>query len=345
MPVRDSAPPAHPHAGAATSAYSVLAEGLRKSYGDKHALDGLDLAVPRGTVFGLLGPNGAGKTTAVRALSTLARLDGGRATVGGHDVSRDPRAVRRSIGLTGQHAAVDEIITARQNLEMFGRLFHLGAARARRRAAELLDQFGLTESADKQPQGFSGGMRRRLDLASSMILAPEVLFLDEPTTGLDPRGRSEVWEAVRGLTEQGTTVVLTTHYLDEADKLSDRIAVVDQGRNVTEDTPAGLKRAIGGDRIEVVAAEARELPVLEAAVSRVAAEGADVGTDTAGLRVHAPVTDGVPALTHVARALQDAGVTVADLGLRRPTLDEVFLALTGNRSAPQRANAPREAVR
>ncbi|WP_369201624.1 ATP-binding cassette domain-containing protein [Streptomyces sp. PU-14G] len=355
MPARESAPPPPPRAGTATSPYSVLAEGLRKTYGDKHALDGLDLAVPRGTVFGLLGPNGAGKTTAVRALSTLARLDGGRATVGGHDVSRAPRAVRRKIGLTGQHAAVDEILTARQNLEMFGRLFHLGAARARRRAAELLDQFGLHESADKQPQGFSGGMRRRLDLASSMILAPEVLFLDEPTTGLDPRGRSEVWDAVRGLTEQGTTVVLTTHYLDEADKLSDRIAVIDQGRNVTEDTPAGLKRAIGGDRVEVVAAEARELPVVEAAVAQVATGGAEVGTDTAQLRVHAPVSDGVPALTHVARALQDAGVTVADLGLRRPTLDEVFLTLTGNRparapapaSAPASApaNAPREAVR
>ncbi|MGP3989698.1 ATP-binding cassette domain-containing protein [Streptomyces sp. 3N207] len=314
--------------------YSVVAEGLRKTYGDKHALDGLDLAVPRGTVFGLLGPNGAGKTTAVRALTTLIRLDGGRATVGGYDVSRHPRAVRRRIGLTGQHAAVDQIITARQNLEMFGRLFHLGAARARRRAAELLDQFGLTEAADKQPQDFSGGMRRRLDLASSMILAPEVLFLDEPTTGLDPRGRSEVWDAVRGLTEQGTTVVLTTHYLDEADKLSDRIAVIDRGRNVTEDTPAGLKRAIGGDRIEVVAAEARDLPAVMAAVARVA-EGAEPETDTAELRVHAPVSAGVPALTEVARRLQDEGVVVADIGLRRPTLDEVFLALTGNRTEQQ----------
>ncbi|MGP3979181.1 ATP-binding cassette domain-containing protein [Streptomyces sp. 8N114] len=323
-----------PEPATTDSPYSVVAEGLRKSYGDKHALDGLDLAVPRGTVFGLLGPNGAGKTTAVRALTTLIRLDGGRATVGGYDVSRHPRAVRRRIGLTGQHAAVDQIITARQNLEMFGRLFHLGAARARRRAAELLDQFGLTEAADKQPQDFSGGMRRRLDLASSMILAPEVLFLDEPTTGLDPRGRSEVWDAVRGLTEQGTTVVLTTHYLDEADKLSDRIAVIDRGRNVTEDTPAGLKRAIGGDRIEVVAAEARDLPAVVAAVARVA-EGAEPETDTAELRAHAPVSAGVPALTEVARGLQDEGVVVADIGLRRPTLDEVFLALTGNRTEQQ----------
>ncbi|MBO8186615.1 ATP-binding cassette domain-containing protein [Streptomyces spirodelae] len=323
---------------------SVVAEGLRKTYGDKHALDGLDLAVPRGTVFGLLGPNGAGKTTAVRALTTLVRLDGGRATVGGHDVSRAPRAVRSRIGLTGQHAAVDQILTARQNLEMFGRLFHLGAHRARRRAAELLDQFGLTEAADKQPQGFSGGMRRRLDLASSMILAPEVLFLDEPTTGLDPRGRSEVWDAVRGLAQQGTTVILTTHYLDEADKLSDRIAVIDRGRNVTEDTPAGLKRAIGGDRIEVVAAEARDLPAVAAAVARAAAEGAEPETDAAGLRVHAPVAERVPALTAVARRLQDEGVAVADIGLRRPTLDEVFLALTGSRTESRESTEQQEST-
>ena len=313
--------------------FSVLAEGLRKSYGDKHALDGFDLAVPRGTVYGLLGPNGAGKTTAVRILSTLVRLDGGRATVGGFDVSRDPRQVRRRIGLTGQNAAVDEIITARQNLEMFGRLFHLGGAHARRRAEELLEQFSLTEAADKQPQGFSGGMRRRLDLASSMILAPEVLFLDEPTTGLDPRGRSEVWEAVRGLAREGTTVLLTTHYLDEADKLSDRIALIDQGRTVTDDTPAGLKRAIGGDRVEVVVAEEADLPAAVAAVARVAAEGTEPETDRTALRVHASVTERVAALTEVARTLQDAGVTVEDIGLRRPTLDEVFLTLTGERPA------------
>ncbi|WP_326689620.1 ATP-binding cassette domain-containing protein [Streptomyces sp. NBC_01795] len=315
-----------------SSEHSVLAEELRKTYGDKRALDGFDLAVPRGTVYGLLGPNGAGKTTAVRILASLVRLDSGRATVGGHDVTREPRAVRRRIGLTGQHVAVDEIITARQNLEMFGRLFHLGAARARQRATELLDQFGLTEAADLQPQGFSGGMRRRLDLASSMILAPEVLFLDEPTTGLDPRGRSEVWEAVRGLTAEGTTVVLTTHYLDEADKLSDRIAVIDQGRNVTEDTPAGLKRAIGGDRIEVVVAEARDIPAVSEAVAQVASGGAAPETDSAELRVHAPVAEGVPALTRVARDLQDEGIAVEDIGLRRPTLDEVFLTLTGGRA-------------
>ncbi|OEU86780.1 ABC transporter [Streptomyces abyssalis] len=319
--------------------FSVVAQGLRKNYGDKRALDGLDLAVPRGTVFGLLGPNGAGKTTAVRILCTLSRADGGSAGVGGHDVTSRPREVRRSIGLAGQHPAVDEIMTARQNLEMFGRLFHLGRARARLRAGELLEQFGLSDAAGQQPKNFSGGMRRRLDLASSMILAPEVLFLDEPTTGLDPRGRSEVWQAVRSLTETGTTVLLTTHYLDEADKLADRIAVIDRGRNVTDSspafggetpTPAALKRAIGGDRIEVMAREAADMPDIVKAVARVAAEGSEPETEDATGRIHAsvPAGEGVAALTEVARGLQEAGITVEDIGLRRPTLDEVFLTLT-----------------
>jgi ABC-2 type transport system ATP-binding protein len=322
--------------------FSVLARGLRKNYGGKPALDGFDLAVPRGTVFGLLGPNGAGKTTAVRILCTLIRLDGGSARVGGHDVAREPRKVRRRIGLTGQHPAVDEILTARQNLEMFGRLFHLGSAQARRRAGQLLEQFDLADAAGKQPKDFSGGMRRRLDLASSMILAPEVLFLDEPTTGLDPRGRSEVWRAVRSLTETGTTVLLTTHYLDEADKLADRIAVIDRGRNVTDSspafggetpTPAALKRAIGGDRIEVTAREEREIPDIVKAVARVAADGSEPETDAASRRVHAsvPVGERVSALTEVARSLQDAGIAVEDIGVRRPTLDEVFLTLTRER--------------
>jgi ABC-2 type transport system ATP-binding protein len=319
--------------------FSVVAEGLRKTYGDKHALDGFDLAVPRGTVFGLLGPNGAGKTTAVRILCTLTRLDDGSARVGGHDVATEPREVRRRIGLAGQHPAVDEIMTARQNLEMFGRLFHLGSAQARRRAAQLLEQFGLTEAAGKQPKDFSGGMRRRLDLASSMILAPEVLFLDEPTTGLDPRGRSEVWQAVRSLTETGTTVVLTTHYLDEADKLADRIAVIDRGRNVTDSssafggetpTPAALKRAIGGDRIEVTAGDDADIPDIVRTVARVSSDGSEPEIDAETRCVHAsvPAGEGVAALTEVARCLQEAGLAVEDIGLRRPTLDEVFLTLT-----------------
>ncbi|TDC75196.1 ATP-binding cassette domain-containing protein [Streptomyces hainanensis] len=328
-------------AAAEAGEYSVIAEGLRKQYGDKTAVDGLDLRVRRGTVCGLLGPNGAGKTTSVRMLSTLVRPDGGRAEVGGHDVVRRPDLVRRRIGLTGQHAAVDEILTARQNLRMFGRLFHLGHPAARARAEELLAQFSLLEAADKQVKTFSGGMRRRLDLAASMILAPEVLFLDEPTTGLDPRGRREVWDAVRGLTATGTTVLLTTHYLDEADKLSDWICVIDQGRKITEDTPAGLKRAVGGDRVEVVLADPADLPLTAGAVARVAAGGRPPETDEAELRVHAPVTEGVAALTEVARELQDAGVAVLDIGLRRPTLDEVFLRLTGGaeRETTEKENA------
>ena len=312
-----------------SSEYSVLAEGLRKRYGDKVALDGLDLAVRQGTVLGLLGPNGAGKTTAVRILSTLLRADGGRAEVAGIDVRAEPARVRRRIGLTGQNAAVDEILSARQNLRMFGRLFHLDHAAARRRTEELLAQFSLAEAADKQVRGFSGGMRRRLDLAASMILAPQVLFLDEPTTGLDPRGRSEVWDAVRALAAGGTTVLLTTHYLDEADRLSDRIAVVDQGRNITDDTPAGLKRAVGGDRLEVVVSDPGDLPQTVKTMARVT-RGVGPERDEEALRVHTPVADGVAALTAVARELEERGVAVVDIGLRRPTLDEVFLRLTGD---------------
>ncbi|WP_030375500.1 daunorubicin resistance protein DrrA family ABC transporter ATP-binding protein [Streptomyces rimosus] len=316
-----------------TSDVAVLAEGLAKRYGDKRALDGFDLAVRRGTVQGLLGPNGAGKTTAVRILATLLCLDGGRATVAGHDVAREPHAVRKRIGLTGQYAAVDEILTGRQNLEMFGRLFHLDGRRARARADELLERFGLTDAAGKQVKHYSGGMRRRLDLASSVLLAPEVLFLDEPTTGLDPRSRNEVWETVRNLVAGGTTVLLTTQYLDEADQLADRIAVIDHGRTVAEDTPDGLKQGIGGDRVQVVLRAAAELPRAAGIVARVAADGAAPDTDVAERRVGAPVADGVAALTEVARALQDAGIGVADIGLRRPTLDEVFLRLTGHRTA------------
>ncbi|MEE1938344.1 ATP-binding cassette domain-containing protein [Streptomyces sp. TRM 70361] len=308
--------------------HAVLAEGLTRRYGDKRALDGFGLAVRPGTVHGLLGPNGAGKTTAVRILATLARADGGRATVAGHDVAREPARVRRAIGLAGQDTAVDEILTGRQNLEMFGRLFHLGARRARLRAGELLERFGLAEAADRSLKDYSGGMRRRLDLAASMILAPRVLFLDEPTTGLDPRGRSEVWEAVRSLAATGTTVLLTTHYLDEADRLSDRITVVDRGRDIVEDTPDGLKRAVGGDRIEVVVRDTADLAAAERIVARAAVGGA-VERDTERRRVHAPVADRVAALTEVARTLRDDGLDVEDLGLRRPTLDDVFLHLTG----------------
>ncbi|MEU8992547.1 ATP-binding cassette domain-containing protein [Streptomyces sp. NPDC048558] len=310
--------------------YAVRAEGLEKRYGEKRALDGFDLAVREGTVHGLLGPNGAGKTTAVRILSTLIRLDGGRATVAGLDVARQSREVRARIGLTGQYSAVDEVLTGRQNLEMFGRLFHLGGKRAKLRAVELLEQFDLTDAADKGVGKYSGGMRRRLDLAASMILAPAVLFLDEPTTGLDPRGRGEVWESVKELVASGTTVLLTTQYLEEADKLASHITVIDQGRAIADDTPDGLKSLVGGDRIEVVVAERSDIPRVVKVVARVS--DGEPESDEAELRIHAPVTDRVSALTEVARTLQDEGVAVEDIGLRRPSLDDVFLRLTGHRA-------------
>ncbi|MGA5710369.1 ATP-binding cassette domain-containing protein [Streptomyces cellulosae] len=310
--------------------YAVRAEGLEKRYGEKRALDGFDLAVRAGTVHGLLGPNGAGKTTAVRILSTLIRLDGGRATVGGLDVERQAREVRARIGLTGQYAAVDEVLTGRQNLEMFGRLFHLGGRRSRARAAELLEQFDLTDAADKGVGDYSGGMRRRLDLAASMILTPAVLFLDEPTTGLDPRSRGEVWDSVRALVAGGTTVLLATQYLEEADRLASRITVIDRGRSIADDTPDGLKNRVGGDRVEVVVAERSDIPRVVKVVARVS--DGEPESDETELRVHAPVSDRVTALTDVARTLQDEGVRVEDIGLRRPSLDDVFLRLTGHRT-------------
>ncbi|MDZ5077638.1 ATP-binding cassette domain-containing protein [Nesterenkonia sp. HG001] len=315
---------------------AVEALGLTKRYKGKAALEGVDLAVPRGTVHGLLGPNGAGKTTAVRILATLTDPDAGQARVAGYDVAAQPREVRRSIGLTGQQTAVDDLMTARQNLTMFGRLFRLRKADAQRRADELLEVFGLTGSADCSPKKFSGGMRRRLDLAASMILAPQVMFLDEPTTGLDPAGRREVWESVRNLTIQGTTVLLTTHYLDEADKLCDRISLIDQGRNFIEDTPSGLKRRIGDERLEVVAAEPGDLVRLQELITRVVDVEPSVDEAEGSLSVSVP--DGVAALTAVAAEIRTLGIDVADIGLRRPTLDEAFLHLTSD-AGPTRQEA------
>ena len=319
-----------------SSDYAVAATGLTKRYGDKTALSGVDLAVPRGTVHGLLGPNGAGKTTTVRILTTLTRVDAGDAVVAGYNVRTQPRQVRSKIGLTGQQTAVDDLLTAHQNLTMFGRLFRLDKQSAARRATELLAQFGLDDAADRQPKKFSGGMRRRLDLAASMILAPQVLFLDEPTTGLDPAGRREVWQVIRDLSARGTTVLLTTHYLDEADKLCDRISVIDEGRNFIEDTPAGLKRRIGDERLEI-AADPADLADITALVERVA--GAEPTVDAAAGTVSVPVTHGVRALTDVAAELHAKDLQVADIGLRRPTLDEAFLHLTDHHGAPaQEAN-------
>lgn len=309
-----------------TSRPAVEAHGLIKRYKGKTALDGVDLEVPQGAVHGLLGPNGAGKTTTVRILTTLTDADEGEARVAGFDVRAQPREVRRRMGLTGQQTAVDDLMTAKQNLTMFGRLFRLGASDAQRRAEELLEVFGLAEAAGRSPKKFSGGMRRRLDLAASMILAPQVLFLDEPTTGLDPAGRREVWEAVRNLAAQGTTVLLTTHYLDEADKLCDRISVIDHGRNFIEDTPAGLKRRIGDERLEVVVSDLEELKKLDQLVRRTL--GGEPVLEETEARLSIPVPDGVAALTAVAAEIRADGIEVADIGLRRPTLDEAFLHLT-----------------
>jgi ABC-2 type transport system ATP-binding protein len=319
-----------------SSGLAIAASGLRKRYGRVNALDGFDLAVPAGTVLGLLGPNGAGKTTAVRILATLLRPDGGRAEVAGFDVVGQPAAVRYRIGLTGQTPAVDEILTGRENLIMWGRLYHLGRG-ARARADELLERFGLADAAGKQVKQYSGGMRRRLDLAASFIMAPQVLFLDEPTTGLDPRNRNEGWAAIRALVAGGTTVLLTTQYLDEADRLADQIVVIDSGRVIADGSPEQLKSKLGGDRIDLVLRAAEELPAAAAIVARIA-EGAPA-TDLGTRRVSAPVRDRVTALTEVVRALDDAGIAAEDIGLRRPTLDEVFLRLTGHRAETEEVAA------
>ncbi|MCX4692559.1 ATP-binding cassette domain-containing protein [Streptomyces sp. NBC_01408] len=307
---------------------AIFAEGVHKRYADKHALAGLDLEVARGTVHAVLGPNGAGKTTAVRIMSTLLRPDAGVVRVAGHDVRKDPAAVRARIGLLGQHAALDEQLGGRQNLEMFGRLHHLGARRAGQRADELLARFGLADTGGKPVKQYSGGMRRRLDLAASLITDPEVLFLDEPTTGLDPRGRTEVWNAVRSLVGGGTTVLLTTQYLEEADQLADRIALIDAGRVAREGTADELKALVGADRIVVVLRDAARLADAAALLP-------DPSVDPAGATLSFPVEDRMAGLALTLRALEGAGIEAADLSVRRPTLDEVFLHLTGRTDAAE----------
>ncbi|MFJ6987412.1 MULTISPECIES: ATP-binding cassette domain-containing protein [unclassified Streptomyces] len=304
---------------------AITVEDVRKRYGGTEALAGLDLTVGRGTVQGVLGPNGAGKTTLVRILSTLLRPDSGRAVVAGYDVVRQAREVRFRIGLLGQHAALDEELDGRQNLDLFGRLHHLGARRSRVRATELLERFDLADTGRKPVRAYSGGMRRRLDLAASLITDPEVLFLDEPTTGLDPRGRSEVWAAVRSLVGGGTTVVLTTQYLEEADQLADRVCLIDRGRVAADGTPDELKALIGGDRVDVVL---RDAALLDAARALLPVPRDTVTVDPDRRLLSAPVTDRVAALSAVLRALEEAGVEAEDVSLRRPTLDEVFLHLT-----------------
>ncbi|MEU9202381.1 ATP-binding cassette domain-containing protein [Streptomyces sp. NPDC048332] len=303
---------------------AIVVEGVHKRYGTKRALDGLDLRVARSTVQAVLGPNGAGKTTAVRILSTLSRYDEGRVEVAGHDVRQRPAEVRRRIGLLGQNAAVDEQLGGRQNLEMFGRLYHLGARRAGARADELLDRFGLADTGRKAVAEYSGGMRRRLDLAASLITDPEVLFLDEPTTGLDPRGRAEVWAAVRALVGSGTTVLLTTQYLEEADQLADRISLVDGGRVAAEGTADELKARVGGDRIDVVVRDGAQLDRAAALLVGGAVKDPDRRL------VGAPAGDRMATLSRTVRVLEEAGIEAEDIAVRRPTLDEVFLSLTGS---------------
>jgi ABC-2 type transport system ATP-binding protein len=300
---------------------------LTKRYGKVVALDGLDLRVPSGTVLGLLGPNGAGKTTAVRVLTTLLEADGGQARVAGIDVRKDPEAVRKAIGLSGQYSAVDEHLTGFENLDMVGRLYRLGRKASRARAGELLERFDLADAAARPVKTYSGGMRRRLDLAAALVAEPRVLFLDEPTTGLDPRSRTGMWGVIRELVRNGTTLLLTTQYLEEADRLADDIVVIDHGRAIARGTPDQLKAQVGGERVELVVAAADDIPAARSVLGEVAA-GA-VRVDAATRRLTAPVTDGPDALMASLRGLDRAGVQVLDLGLRRPTLDDVFLSLTG----------------
>ncbi|HEY2956835.1 MAG TPA: ATP-binding cassette domain-containing protein [Actinomycetota bacterium] len=305
----------------------IVAEGLAKRFGPVQALAAVDLAVPAGGVLGLLGPNGAGKTTLVRILATLLAPDRGRAQVCGVDVARQPGRVRRLIGLSGQYAAVDGFLTGRENLRMIGRLAGLGRGAARRRADELLELFDLARAADRTARTYSGGMRRRLDVAASLVARPAVVFLDEPTTGLDPRGRIGLWRQLRELTAHGTTLLLTTQYLEEADRLADQLVVLDQGRVIATGTAITLKARVGGDRLELQALPGADPAPLAAALAGLGS--GPPATDAALGRVVLPVADGPAILPEVAARLAASGLRVADLAVRRPTLDDVFLALTG----------------
>ncbi|MGO4383967.1 ATP-binding cassette domain-containing protein [Specibacter sp. RAF43] len=310
----------------------IEASGLRKTYkargGAVHALDGMDLTAQQGTVKAILGPNGAGKTTVVKVLTTLIRPDAGTAFVHGIDVRADPQAVRRLIGVSGQYAAVDENLTGFENLEMVGRLYHLGRATARTRAAELIELFELSEAQSRPVKGFSGGMRRRLDLAGALVIRPRVLFLDEPTTGLDPRSRLAMWDVIKRLVADGTTLLLTTQYLEEADQLADHISVVDDGKVIANGTVDELKAQIGGHRVEVTAVDERDMSAVVAVLTRYAA--GEPAEESDARTAHVRVASGPDALHGVLGDLKSAGIELHDAGIRRPTLDDVFLKLTGH---------------
>ena len=316
------------------TAPSVVAEGLGKRYGELWALRNVDLVVPQGTVLGLLGHNGAGKTTAIRILTTLTSPTEGRAAVAGYDVMAEPARVRERIGLTAQAATVDGLLTARANLHMMARLYHIPRAAAKARTEELLERLGIADAADRLVKTFSGGMRRRLDLAASIVASPPVLFLDEPTTGLDPNSRNELWELLRGLVAEGTTLVLTTQYLEEADGVADDIVLLDHGRVSAHGTPAELKALIGGARIVVSLADAVDLARAEQSLAPFADGAASM--DVEAVQVSAPIRDGVR-LIEIVRALDSAGIDAVDVHRREPTLDDVFLTLTGGKRVPEDA--------
>jgi ABC-2 type transport system ATP-binding protein len=307
---------------------AIKASELAKAYGDVVALNGIDIEVEQGTVLGLLGPNGSGKTTTVRILATLLQADSGSASVGGFDVATQPDEVRSVIGLTGQYAAVDEYLTGRENLELFGRLFHLSKFDAAKRAAELLDRFDLSDAADRGIKGYSGGMRRRLDLAASLIGRPNVLFLDEPTTGLDPRSRQGMWEVIEDLISEGTTVLLTTQYLEEADQLANRIVVLDHGNVIAKGTSNELKSKVGGDRIEIVVESVGDVSNAAALIQEFGS--APAITEDLTKTILLPVAGGSTAIVNIVRKLDENKISIADIALRRPTLDDVFLSLTGH---------------